>query len=497
MNKYLEFLTESKLQLLLEANISYTNSFIEVLNNIDDPISDKLKKLKGKDVDVKTNNIALDYGKTDYILFIPEDKYEKLPWKTSGAEMAYPKIASSAALYYPIGDIFTPDEGRIVEVVKNFTREEQDELLKKIGVNLPNDHLFSHIRWHVDSMTRDSMTRECFYRTDYIIKDLTGFKETPFKIGKFVTNFLTKAGVEFTNIDIERFVDKFKSEMKKKNDIFNNFEIVNGYDIVKYYLEDNYTSLEGTLGNSCMRHHSCQDYFDIYSENTDSVSLIIFKDTVKEDTICGRAILWDAIQISTGKDIKFMDRIYVNKSSDTEIFKQYAITNGFHYKEKQNYSETPLMFNNKVLSVEDSLIKVYVDGKDYDYYPYVDTVKYYNYNGVLSNSSSKYNIKLDSTNGGRCDICDSTGRVECYECSTYGKVDCYGCGGIGKTNCSNCWGDGAVSCPEDDCDNQTIGCPECNSEGTFECMECDGDGSLTCSNCNGEGFNDCPECNGG
>lgn len=79
MNKYLEFLTESKLQLLLEANISYTNSFIEVLNNIDDPISDKLKKLKGKDVDVKTNNIALDYGKTDYILFIPEDKYEKLP----------------------------------------------------------------------------------------------------------------------------------------------------------------------------------------------------------------------------------------------------------------------------------------------------------------------------------------------------------------------------------------------------------------------------------
>ena len=94
--------------------------------------------------------IKVIYGKTDYILFIPEDKYEKLPWKTSGAEMAYTNIASSAALYYPIGDIFTPDEGRIVEVVKNFTREEQDELLKKIGVNLLNDHLFSHIRNNPD-----------------------------------------------------------------------------------------------------------------------------------------------------------------------------------------------------------------------------------------------------------------------------------------------------------------------------------------------------------
>ncbi len=510
MKKYLDFINESKLQLLLEANINYADNFLEVLNKIDDPISDELKKLKNKDVDVKTNNIALDYGKTDYILFVPDDKFEKLPWKVSGipSDMGNAQMARYAkAEGYPIGDVFIPDEGRIVEIVKNFTLEEQNELLDKIGIRLLHNHLFSHIKWDYAGSLRES-----FYRTDHIIKDLTGFKETPFKIGKFVTNFLTKAGVDFTNIDIERFVDKFKSEMKIKNDVFKNFEIVKGEDIVKYYLETTYASPSGTLGNSCMRHHSCQDYFDIYSMN-DEVSLLILKDVDDvDDKICGRAIVWDAVKISTGENIKFMDRIYVNKSNDVELFKKYAIMNGLHYKEKQDYSETPLMFNNKVLTKEDSLIRVYVRGIDYDYYPYVDTVKYYNqHTGILSNSPSKYLIILDSTNGGRCDICDTSGRVECYECDIDGRVDCYECNGRGRTNCSDCWGDGEIECTEcsgsgedeegNTCEkcsgSKTEECPNCEGDGTLECNDCDGSGYMTCDNCAGEGMRDCPECNGG
>lgn len=504
MNKYLEFLNESKLQLLLEANITYANNFAEVLDNIDDPISNELKKLRDKDVDVKTNHIALDYGKTDYILFVPDDKFDKLPWKVSGSpsDMAYRSLAISASAYYPIGEnISSPEEGRIVEVVKNFTLEEQNKLLSEIGVKLLNDYLFSHIKWG-----NNGQILECFYRTDHIIKDLTGFNETPYKIGKFVNNFLTKAGISFTNVDVERFVDKFKAEMEKKNDVFNNFKIVKGEEIRKYYNSSKYASLDGTLGSSCMRFSSCEDYFDIYTMN-DDVSLIVFMDNVEEDTIKGRALLWDAMQISTGNTIQFMDRIYVNKSNDTELFKQFAIMNKFHYKKKQDYSDTPFMFNNKEISVSDSYIKVYLEAIDYDYYPYADTVKYYNQNtGILSNSQTKYLIRLDSTTGGRCDICDTSGRVECYECDENGNVECYECGGSGKESCSNCDGEGNVECP--DCDGRDpdcdfckgafkVECPRCDGDGDFNCPECNGSGDKLCDNCGGEGMRDCPECNGG
>jgi hypothetical protein len=504
MNKYLEFLNESKLQFLLEANISYAANFSELLDNIDDPISDELKSLKGKDVDVKTNHIALDYGKTDYILFVPEDKFEKMPWKILGpsTERSYTSIARAASSYYPIGDnIYIPSEGQTVEVVKNFTIEEQNELMKKIGTQLLHKHLFSHIKWKVGDQVR-----ECFYRTDNLVKDLTGFKETPYKIGKFVNNFLTKAGIDFTNVDVERFVDKFKAEMAKKNDVFNNFKIVKGEDIRKYYYSGSYASLDGTLGSSCMRYSSCVDYFDIYVMN-DDVSLIVFMDDVEEDKIRGRALLWEALQVSTGKTIQFMDRIYVNDSSDTELFKQFAINNKFFYKKKQDYSDTPLMYDNKDVSEVDSLIRVYVDAKDYDYYPYVDTVKYYNQNtGILSNQSIKYTIKLDSTTGGRCDICDTSGRVECYECDSDGNVGCYECDGSGKENCSNCDGSGNVECPDcdgndPDCDfckgHRTVECPRCDGDGNYDCPTCSGSGETLCDNCGGEGIRDCPECNGG
>jgi hypothetical protein len=59
---------------------------------------------------------------------------------------------------------------------------------------------------------------------------------------------------------------------------FDRFEITNGEDIRKWYLDKNYESrYAGTLGKSCMADDMCQPYFDIYTKNPKSVSLIILE----------------------------------------------------------------------------------------------------------------------------------------------------------------------------------------------------------------------------
>ena len=178
---------------------------------------------------------------------------------------------------------------------------------------------------------------------------------------------------------MEDFVNKYKSSIQFINNVLDRFKVVNGEDIRKYYLHTNYKNSEGTLGSSCMRHDETQGYLDIYTNNPDKVSLVIlmFNDTNK---IMGRALLW-----TDSRGRKIMDRIYLNNTPDEEIFKEYAIRNGYLYKSIQSYSDDTLMFNGNKVSNEDNKVTIKVD-PGYDSFPYVDTFKYYNHlTGKMSN----------------------------------------------------------------------------------------------------------------
>lgn len=484
MDKYIDFINESKLQLLLEANLTYTQDFIDILNDIDTPISKEIKKLKGEEVNVKTNHIAIDFSKIDYITFIPEDKYEKLPSVIFGD--SYDLSENGIAHYiksagYPIDHIYYPSPDEHVNIIKVFTSEELSELL---GRSTPLK--LTHISW----TTSNGQLRETLYHTSFIRKSTENIKETAYKIGKFVNNLLKNAGVEFSAKDIEAFVDKFKAEMKKRNDVFEtNFKIVKGRDIRKYYHVENYASGDGTLGSSCMRYSKCQDYLDIYVDN-DAVSLIILFDD-DQKYIIGRALLWTATQQSTNTEIKFMDRVYVNQSNDIELFRQFAIKNKFHYKHKQDYSDTPLMFDNNQLSTEDSYITVHLEkGIEYEKFPFIDTVCYYNVdNDTLTNDSdSIYDFELTQTNGrsAYCDYCED-GVVQCNDCDGDGHNYCDECDSDGYINCARCGGEGTIdgeSCSS--CDDGTVSCEKCGGDGNISCSSCDGDGHYTCSECGGD-----------
>lgn len=115
----------------------------------------------------------------------------------------------------------------------------------------------------------------------------------------------------------ERPYEIFCNRLKAHANNFDNFRIVSGEDITKYYCENEYFTDSGTLGQSCMRYPECGNngFFEVYEDN--AKMLVLFK----ENKVIGRALLWEW----DGKT--FMDRIYVAYDYLVNTFIEYAKAN--------------------------------------------------------------------------------------------------------------------------------------------------------------------------
>lgn len=201
--------------------------------------------------------------------------------------------------------------------------------------------------------------------------------------------------------DIQSFVDKFKSLRDVKD-----LELVEEYDIVKYYHGDRYLENKGTLGTSCMMDEDCQEFIEFYAINSDVVSLLVMfhEDEDGEKKVRARALVW---KLSKPEDRYFMDRVYTIYPHDTERFIQYARDNNWLYKESQNSSEHEYIYDP---SSEISSIKTLVVSgvENHDYYPYMDTLKYFSIDdGELTNDEDYLSgevYKLEDTRGGYDEI---------------------------------------------------------------------------------------------
>jgi hypothetical protein len=184
----------------------------------------------------------------------------------------------------------------------------------------------------------------------------------PTKIGKLlkrVTGAEDKLIEDVTNL--------FKIEAQKLKGGFH-FELVNGEEIRKWYLNTNYDSQYGSLGSSCMRHEHSQRRFDIYAKNPSVCNLLILKRNEGADKISGRALVW-----KTDKGT-YMDRVYTIKDDTMYIlFREYA--------EKNNW----LLYSNR--SNLKLIVKLeYKPSESRFNNPYMDTFEYYYPRlGVLSN----------------------------------------------------------------------------------------------------------------
>jgi len=212
------------------------------------------------------------------------------------------------------------------------------------------------------------------------------------KIGRFVKK-LTK---QFSDAEIEHFVNKYKAFVKLKKET-TNFEIISGEKIRYYYNENSYQykydgKSGGQLSLSCMRYEECQVYFDIYIQNSEICKLIILKgfDT---DKIIGRALLWT---LNTGE--LYLDRVYTSYDCDIILFEQYAKQLGCK------------LFYEEIIKQSSEFVELTIKPKyiDFEEYPFMDTFRYFYPSKKIFNSEiiigNNAYYDMDTTNGKLSDI---------------------------------------------------------------------------------------------
>jgi len=140
---------------------------------------------------------------------------------------------------------------------------------------------------------------------------------TTIKIGRLIRKLF---GTKFSDVEIEKFVNQYKSSLDSK---ITNFEIWEGSRIKEGYMSKNYTydgASSNPLINSCMNDEI--ELVDFY--NYVPVKLLVMLNN--ERHIFGRSLIW-----KTDRGL-FMDRVYCAFDSDYYKFIDYAKKNNIIYK---------------------------------------------------------------------------------------------------------------------------------------------------------------------
>lgn len=220
------------------------------------------------------------------------------------------------------------------------------------------------------------------------------------KIGRFINKFIRKEIIEsfhITSKSIEDFVNIYKSCFNRNE---KDLHVVQGNDFYKWYLDTNYSEPGGmrfgTLWNSCMRYGERNKLVELYSQNTNIKMLVLLDDNNK---LLARAILWDKVCDISGKVYQVMDRIYSVYDHDVNFFKNWAEKNNYIYKLEQNSKSERLFVKDGKHTYLD--FSITLDKFKFDYYPYLDTFKFFDIRkGILSNSGAfNYQYVLVQANG--------------------------------------------------------------------------------------------------
>ncbi len=224
---------------------------------------------------------------------------------------------------------------------------------------------------------------------------------TRIKVGRFVRKFVSKQSfVDFsiTDKDIEDFVNLFKSYFTPNKE---NLKIVEGEEILKWYLEENYATTcdlrTGSLWKSCMRQPERNKFMDIYAKNISLCKMLIFLND--DGKLRARALLWEGVSDKNGNVYRVMDRIYTIYDHDTFLFKSWAKENGYIMKlEQSSKSESLFDVGGQPMNIE---LKIKLGKWDLNHYPYLDTFKYFDlYGGYLSNTPNfVHQYKLVQSDG--------------------------------------------------------------------------------------------------
>jgi len=230
---------------------------------------------------------------------------------------------------------------------------------------------------------------DTYIDVDYDNFQLVNFKfdkdkpENKIRLGKLIRNILSDESlivpdleldkdnkIDFTDSDIEIFINKYRSLIDKKDVIF---EIWEGEKIKDAYNSKNYHESIGSLGSSCMNNKP--NLINFYSKN-DIVKILVL---IKDSKIVARSLLW---KTDSGM---FQDRIYCTKEHYVIIMEKWA-----HDEKCIKYSDivNSVKYDNSYnlisqMKIEISNFKLDINSKDV---PYLDTFsKYIEEDNLLTN----------------------------------------------------------------------------------------------------------------
>lgn len=192
-------------------------------------------------------------------------------------------------------------------------------------------------------------------------------KHVKAKIGRVIVKLLRRFKLDEDTYDIEKTVNLIKSNIKD----FSLFKEISGEKLRKFYDEESYDYdyNVGSLSHSCMRHKKQQPYMNIYVDNKDICSMLIYQPT-KSGKIIGRALLW---KLPTGEI--FMDRVY-GSDSTISMFISYAVKKGYLFKKTQSFRDKDLIIvDNKIVTMK-MTISLTNPISSYEQLPYFDTFTY-------------------------------------------------------------------------------------------------------------------------
>jgi hypothetical protein len=395
INKYYEFLLEKQIyNLILEGKMIFGTDFIEILdalstNQDDMSVANLAAVIRGyanKDVDVDANCIDVS-DKPGMITFVPDDKVKE-------DELTYRVLPIANVLTYDTSsphalfkELDVPGEGLVNGDIRGLLADSW-----KVIKN-PTSQIWSHLNFFYLEDANTPGRRVLVYtstrtgssetRSPIEPNGSTSTRKSDVRLGRFLNKFIAAVSKDFNNnmgitaATIEKFVNLYEAEVIIRENSLDNFKVVEGEDIRKWYHQKYYEGdSSGQLSNSCMRYPTCQDYFDIYVQNPEVCKMVIYLNEFNQ--LRGRALLWT---LSDGK--KYMDRIYTSKDSYETLFLKWGSKNG--------YSKT--IKNNSVVNVKPG---------DYELYPYMDTFQYYDADeGRLSDSKifQRPYAELDTTDG--------------------------------------------------------------------------------------------------
>ena len=260
------------------------------------------------------------------------------------------------------------------------------ELMSLLGRDIKTKYNFLEVA--------DSEGDIFFWPDSKVQKDSSILSTRPSKgaLGRVIGGILRDNQIEFTSKELEDFVRRFGALWLSQNIESNRFQVVEGEDIRKWYLESNCSeetkSGVGTLGKSCMRYKHCSKFLDIYVLNPKVVKMLILLDQNGELRL--RMLVWNL------DDEYYCDRCYYTRESEEGAAIQWL---------EKNLDKPLITDLDSQYAYSIKLEKSTLSGGEFTHYPYMDSFKYYNHKDMeLSSEEPETGRKgwylLNQTDGG-------------------------------------------------------------------------------------------------